>query len=167
MNSRTTRIILVSLTAFVILVWVAGMWAKADDRVAYPSDFRKWVHITTVLVGPQSPFFKTAGGIHHVYANDKAMKGYETGNFPDGAILVFDLLDTKETDGSTIEGSRQRIDVMVKDFKRFPATGGWGFERFLGDSETERPLTEEHRKLCFSCHEKRKSHDFVFSTFRK
>jgi len=164
MTRRTT---LIALAAFVILTWVVNMWARSDDPVAYPLDYRKWVHVTTVLVGPQSPFFKTAGGIHHVYANGKAMKGYETGKFPDGAILVFDLLDTKETDGATIEGARQRIDVMLKDTRRFPTTGGWGFERFLGDSETDRPLTEEHRKLCFSCHEKRKSHDFVFSTFRK
>lgn len=164
MTKRTTAIV---LAAFVTLTWVVTMRARSDSPIAYPLGYRKGVHVKTMLVGPQSPFFKTAGGIHHVYANDKAMTGYETGKFPDGAILVFDLLDTKETDGATIEGPRQRIDVMIKDTQRFQTTGGWGFERFLGDSETDRPLTEEHRGLCFSCHEKRKAHDFVFSTFRK
>ncbi len=45
--------------------------------------------------------------------------------------------------------------------------GGREFERFLGASETDRPLTEEHRGECFSCHERRKMHDFVFSEYPK
>ena len=93
---RTTLIVLATL---VILTWGVSMWARSDDPVAYPLDYRKWVRVTTVLVGPQSPFFKTGGGIHHIYANGKAMKGYETGKFPDGAILVFDLLIEKKRTG--------------------------------------------------------------------
>jgi len=162
----TKRLALI-LSPIAILALGVNLWAKSDHLVDYPLKYRNWVHVKTNLVGPQSPFFTSGGGIHHIYANDKALEGYETGKFPDGAILVFDLLDTKETQGVTSEGPRQRIDVMVKDSRRFPNTGGWGFERFLGDSRTERPLTEEHRALCFSCHEKRKANDFVFSTFRK
>jgi len=95
------------------------------------------------------------------------MQGYSGGKFPDGSTLVFDLRDAKERDGVTSEGVRQRIDVMLKDSRRFAATGGWGFERFMGDSETDRPLTEEHRQSCFNCHQARKDHDFVFSQYRK
>lgn len=95
------------------------------------------------------------------------MEGYATGEFLDGSVLVFELLGTKEKDGVTAEGDRQRVDVMLKDSKRFASTRGWGFERFLGDSETDRPLTEEHRAACFTCHEQAKDHDFVFSKYRK
>ena len=144
-----------------------GRVASAATEVPYPTGYRRWTHIRTMLVGPQSSFFETSGGIHHIYANDKAMEGYASGTFPDGAVMVFDLLNVKEKDGVTAEGARQRIDVMLKDSKLFAATGGWGFERFTGDSETDRPLTEEHRKLCFACHEQRKDHAYVFSTFRK
>ena len=49
--------------------------AASDNTVPYPEGYRKWVHVGTALVGPQSPFFATGGGIHHIYANDKAMKG--------------------------------------------------------------------------------------------
>lgn len=163
----TNRIISIVFVLVISFIATLPQQAALDSTVPYPDGYRKWVHVGTTLVGPQSPFFKTSGGIHHIYANDKAMKGYETGKFPDGAILVFDLLETREINGATIEGPRQRIDVMLKDARRFPNTGGWGFERFLGDSETDRPLTEEHRALCFSCHEKRKAQDFVFSMFRK
>ena len=141
--------------------------ASSSEKIPYPGDYRKWIHVKTQMVGSASPFFESGGGIHHIYANPAAMEGYRTGAFADGAEMVFDLLEARETAGVTVEGARSRIDVMLKDGKRFAATSGWGFERFAGDSETERPLTEEHRALCFSCHEKRKSHDFVFSDFRK
>jgi hypothetical protein len=150
-----------------VLFWALPQVAAPDTAIPYPNGYRKWVHVGTTLVGPTSPFFASNGGIHHIYANEKALKGYETGKFPDGAMIVFDLLTTKEFNGATLEGSRQRIDVMLKDAQRFPGTGGWGFERFLGDSDNDRPLTEERRGQCFSCHEKRKEQDFVFSKFRK
>ena len=115
MIKRMTSIVLIAL---VILIWALPHQAGSDERVPYPRDYRKWVHVGTALVGPQSPFFATGGGIHHIYANDKAMKGYEAGKFPDGAILVFDLLDTKEINGTTIEGPRQRIDVIDRKSTR-------------------------------------------------
>ncbi len=141
--------------------------ASQGEQIEYPRGYRGWTHVKSQLVGPQSVFFAAGGGIHHIYANDKAMEGYRTGKFGDGSILVFDLLETHETSGVTVEGARKRIDVMLKDGQRFTATGGWGFERFSGDSETERPLTEAHRKLCFDCHEQRREHEFVFTEYRK
>ena len=57
--------------------------------------------------------------------------------------------------------------MMSKDSRLYSATGGWGFERFGGDSKTDRPLTEEHRQQCFNCHAQKKDHDFVFSEFKK
>jgi len=145
----------------------AHLAAKTPYDVPYPTDFRTWTHVKTMLVGPQSPFFESSGGIHHIYANEKAMEGYATGTFPDGSVLVFDLRAIREKDGTIGESTRQRVDVMLKDSTRFSSTSGWGFERFLGDSQTDRPLTEEHRKLCFGCHEQAKKHDFVFSEYRQ
>ena len=148
-------------------IWALPHHAAPDATVAYPDGYRRWVHVGSTLVGPQSPFFAGSGGIHHIYANDQAMKGYETGKFPEGSILVFDLLETKELNGATIEGPRKRIDVMLKDTRRFPSTSGWGFERFVGDGPTNPTLTDEKRALCFNCHEKSKAQDFVFSKFRR
>ena len=135
--------------------------------VPYPEGYRRWAHVKSQVIGPESAFFGTGGGIHHIYANDAAMTGFEARRFPDGAILVFDLLEARTKDGITVEGARQRLDVMIKDAKRFPDSGGWGFERFVGDSKTERGLTEEHRALCFECHSRRKEEDFVFSEYRR
>ena len=163
----TKRITSIAFTLVMTFSWTFPQRAAPDSTVPYPNGYRKWVHVGTTLVGPQSPFFASSGGIHHIYANEKAVKGYETGTFPDGSTVVFDLLDTKELNGATIEGPRKRIDVMVKDAQRFPSTAGWGFERFIGDTETNPALTAEQKANCFSCHEKRKGQDYVFSTLRK
>jgi hypothetical protein len=53
------------------------------------------------------------------------------------------------------------MQVMVKDSKKYAATGGWGF----GDFEDGRPGSEELHKTCFSCHEPAKDHDFVFTHY--
>jgi len=141
--------------------------AVPGDPVVYPQGYRNWVHVKSALVGPQSPFFERVGGLHHIYANEKAMEGYRTGRFPDGSLLVFDLLETRESAGATAEGPRRFIDVMEKDSQRFAATGGWGYEEFKGDSQSERVLAPEAARKCHDCHAAAKDRDSVFSRFRK
>jgi hypothetical protein len=37
------------------------------------------------------------------------MKGYRTGRYQDGSIIVFDLLETETKDGLTTEGRRRYL----------------------------------------------------------
>ena len=53
------------------------------------------------------------------------------------------------------------MQVMVKDSKKYAATGGWGF----GDFKDGKPAGEAVIKTCFSCHEPAKDHDFVFTRY--
>ncbi len=141
---------------------------RADNtaEVPYPEGYRQWVRVKTAIIGPQSKAFKRFGGIHHIYANAKAMEGYKTGQFTDGAILVFDLLETLEQQGVTEEGTRRFVDVMVKDAKRFADTGGWGFEEFNGNSTTERNIKTLASTECFQCHKKQEQSGFVFTKYQ-
>jgi cytochrome P460 len=136
------------------------------DAVPYPAGYRQWTHIKSMVVLPSSSAFATGGGMHHVYANAAAISGLTSGRFPDGSVFVFDLLKATENAGVIASGERERLDVMVKDSKRYAATRGWGFERFMGNDTTP-SLTEEHRKLCVSCHDQRAEQDRVFSTFAR
>jgi len=54
---------------------------------------------------------------------------------------------------------------MEKDRARFKATGGWGFEAFKGDSQTERLVTDATAQ-CFGCHQRQKDNDFAFSGYQ-
>jgi cytochrome P460 len=165
--TRLRRVIFLALVVICITTWTLSLRAKPDDVVPYPAGYRLWAHVKTALVGPQNPAFENSGGIHHIYANEKAMDGYRTGRFPDGSVIVADFLETRESAGLTTEGQRRRIDVMLKDGKRYAATGGWGFEQFRGDSQTDRMVTAEIAAKCFACHSKQKERDSVFSEFRK
>jgi hypothetical protein len=135
------------------------------DTIPYPTDFRRWTHVKSEGSVPPSP--GTSAGIHHVYANAKALDGYLTGRFPEGAMIVADFMETRDSSGAIVEASRLRIDVMMKDSKRFGATGGWGYERFRGDSETDRLGTPEVVARCYDCHTRVKGNDFVFTRLRR
>jgi len=155
------------LLAILVVIGCFSLWAQLDDPNQFPKEFRKWAHVKSVLVGSQSIAFVTEGGIHHIYANEKALEGYETGRFPDGSVIVYDLLETKEIAGNTVEGATRRVDVMVKDTERYRTTGGWQFMSFPGGNQAGGKLTVERHATCIGCHAKRKDHDFVFSEFRK
>jgi hypothetical protein len=157
----------VALICATFFVLVAVSFSQLTTAVDYPEGYRHWTHVKSELIGPDSPAHKRFGGLHHIYANDKAMEGYESGKFPDGSVLIFDLLEVQIKDGVTTEGARRFVDVMQKDSKKFATSGGWGFEEFRGDSKTERNLNEQAKAECFACHTKRAQQDFVFSSFRK
>jgi hypothetical protein len=140
---------------------------RAGDEIPFPVDYRSWAVAKTALVGPQSPAFATEAGIHHIYANAKGLEGYETGKFPDGSILVYELLETKEASGVTTEGAVKRLDVMVKDSQRFKEGNGWDFASFRDGSRTGGTVPPERKAGCVRCHGQKKDHDSVFSDFRK
>jgi hypothetical protein len=155
------------IAAAAILTAGVCAWAASDDAVPYPEGYRQWVHVSSAYVGPESAGYEKNGGLHHIYANREAMEGYRTGRFPDGSTIVVDFLERRESKGVVNEGPRRRLDVMFKDSKRRGESGGWAFEQFKGDSQTERLVTAEIAADCFACHTQRKEQDFVFSTFRK
>jgi hypothetical protein len=154
------------LSRISLLTVSLALSAQVGETPSFPKEFRKWAHVKSVLVGPQSVAFATEPGIHHIYANDKALEGYESGKFPDGSVIVYDLLETKEVAGNTIEGQTRRVDVMIKQSERYASTGGWEFMSFSGNNQTNGNLTAARQAICAGCHAQRKNHDFVLSDFR-
>lgn len=135
--------------------------------VPYPQGYRQWTHVKTMQIKPGHPLYEAFGGIHHIYANAKAREGYRSGKFPDGAVLVFDLLEAKEEGAAVTEGPRKVLGVMHKDAAKYKDTGGWGFEGFKGDSRKERVVGDKAASACFQCHTSQKNHDYVFSRLKK
>ena len=133
--------------------------------VPYPDGYRNWTHVKTMLIQPGHALENPFQGIHHVYANKKALQGLETGQYDDGAVLTFDLLEYSEKEKTIQEGKRKLLGVMQKDTKKYGTTGGWGFEGFAGDSKTER-LTNDGGASCYGCHMPQKEQDYVFSKLR-
>ena len=153
-----------------ILVLASGLsctaaWAADGNKVNYPGDYRDWHHVKSMVIQPGHALENPFGGIHHVYANKKAVQGLKSGQYPDGAVLVFDLLKYNEGGNALQEGERKLVGVMQRNAKRFKATGGWGFEGFAGDSHDKR-LVSDGGKSCFACHAPEEKSAYVFSKLR-
>ena len=50
---------------------------------------------------------------------------------------------------------------MVKDSKKYAATGGWGFADFKNGKAGDKALHE----TCFPCHQPAKDRDYVFTHY--
>lgn len=159
--------------AAIFAAWSA--LAENGDSVAFPDGYRQWVHIASIIRGPQNPVFEKepctkpcAGGVFQYYANAKALEGYRTGKFPDGAIIADELIELREAPNqpstSYDGGARRGVGVMVKDSSRYAATGGWGFESFKGDSREAAHASGQ----CYACHNSlRKDHDLTFLSYKE
>jgi len=156
-------------TALLVVFTAAALsvGAAADGPIPYPTGFRDWAVVKSVLIQSGNPSFATEGGIHHIYANPAALAGYRSGSYADGATIVYELVETHETNHAITEGARLRVDVMVRDSKRFASSGGWGFERFKHGNEQERAVGDKTEEMCFGCHRKQEAKSFVFSVVRE
>ena len=140
--------------------------AVTSGKINYPAGYRDWSHIKSMVLQDGHALFNAFGGIHHIYANEKAKMVLQKGGvYPDGSVIVFDLLEAKSENSAVTEGARKVVGVMVKDSKAFGDTEGWGFEGFKADSQ-ERVVTNA-KESCFGCHISQKDKDYVFSTYRK
>lgn len=138
----------------------------SDHNVTYPTDYRSWTHLKSMVINKAHSLADPFEGIHHIYANEKAKEGLEKNSYEKGATFVFDLLKAEISKEATTEGERKFIGVMIYDPKKFSKTGNWGFEAFAGDSKTEK-VVKDAGVSCFSCHVGVEKQSFVFSTFRK
>jgi hypothetical protein len=89
---------------------------------------------------------------------------------PDGARMAkihWYAVPSTESPAPTIEpGKLHDIDFMVKDSKRFPNSGGWGYAQFNYDaaSETFKPFGTG--SACgYECHTRVKGKDYVFTAY--
>jgi hypothetical protein len=127
--------------------------------VTIPDGYRSWE-----LIGPAE---ETAplNELRVVLGNEIALKAYRDGTlpFPDGTVLVklaWKRIPSPEFEPASIPGPATTVQVMVKDSKRYAASGGWGFGRFVEG----RPADEAQHQTCFVCHQARvNGHDFVFT----
>jgi hypothetical protein len=57
----------------------------------------------------------------------------------------------------------RHAEFMVKDAKKYEATGGWGFARWLGKDQKPYGKDANFVQECFGCHQPVKDRDWVFT----
>jgi hypothetical protein len=166
MKSRTA---IAALTSILVIGVIASglLVGQTRPHVAFPEGYRDWTHVKSAVILEGHVNYNAFGGVHHVYANDRALTALkERAAFPDGAVLVFDLLEEQVENNAVTEGARKVIGVMEKDLDRFSETEGWGFEDFRLGDPSQRSVTDM-REQCLSCHESQRASDYVYSTYRR
>ncbi len=152
----------ISLLALMLVLLFAARSYSGGAAVSYPDGYRDWRHVKSMLILPGHPLEDPFGGLHHIYANEKAVEGLASGAYPDGAVFVFDLLQYEQADDTMQEGDRKLVGVMERNAKAFAKTGGWGFEGFAGSGKTER-LTDDGGDSCYQCHTDVEASSYVFT----
>jgi cytochrome P460 len=109
--------------------------------------------------------------MHMTYASPGSAEAYrKTGKFPDGTILVKEVMGTEHaqlTTGDAHWASGTKVwFVMIKDatgrYKNNPLWGnGWGWALFKSDAPTKQVATD-YKKDCFGCHIPAESTDWIY-----
>jgi hypothetical protein len=151
--------------ALALCLTCAAPALAADAAVAYPKGFRAWKHVKSMVINKGHPLYEAVGGIHHIYANPAALKGYQDRKWADGSVIVFDLFEAVDKDNAVSEGPRKAVVVMQRGARKFRATDGWGYQVF--DAKTRKgALDAKAAADCAACHHAQKAHGYVFSELR-
>jgi hypothetical protein len=134
-----------------------------------PPGYRDWKVVT---VAHEEGDLKD---IRAVLGNDVAIKAYREGKlpFPEGAIIgriAWKHIPSEENnksfgrEQSFVAGAPTEfyLQFMVKDSKKYAATGGWGYSSF---DQAAKPTPESAMKACFPCHQAVSNRDFIFSPY--
>lgn len=148
---------------FASCVLAQSLFAADVAPVPYPEGWRDWRHVKSMVLLPGHGLYEGLGGVHHVYANKKALQGYSSGRFPDGAIIVVDFFQEMAKDNAITEGARKVVAVAHKDSRRWKETGGWGWEAFPSGDRKQRAVGGNAASACFQCHTAKQDRDYIFS----
>jgi Cytochrome P460 len=146
--------------------------ARADGEatptfdITLPIGYRDWRVISVAHEAGNN------NDLRAILGNDLAIRTYRAGKlpFPDGTIiarLAWAYLPSEENnkvfgrDQSFVAGPPINVQFMVKDSKKYAATGGWGFAQFKDGKADEKAQLA----TCFPCHVPAKAADFVFSHY--
>ena len=131
-----------------------------------PSGYRDWKLVSVAREEGE------LNDIRAILANDRAVRAYRDGKpFPEGAIIarLAWSYDTSEENNkafgrpqSFVAGApKNGVQFMVKDSRKYAATGGWGYGHFNDGKSADRTVLQ----TCFPCHAAIKDRDYVFTRY--
>lgn len=136
--------------------------APAPNGITLPKGYKNWRLI--------SPSHRTDNNtLRVILGNDVAIEAARAGQtnpWPDGTILaklVWKDSTHPNWEKATVPGNFVHAEFMIKDSKKYAATGGWGFARWLGMEQKPYGKDAAFVQECFGCHTPVKSTDYVFT----
>jgi hypothetical protein len=177
-GARTKRIgsfLATIVTVAVVVVSIMLATGHADQSPApifvkeIPPGYRDWKLISVAHEEGE------LNDIRAILGNDIAIKAYREGKlpFPEGAIIArIAWRHVLSEENNKVFGRAQSfvpgeeppwyLQFMVKDSKKYAATGGWGYSQF--DKE-RKPGPDKDLNACFTCHQAIKERDYIFTRY--
>ena len=175
---RIAFLLLAVATLAGIVAYMAHASGQSDGDsspiygVKIPAGYRDWklIAVDHLLVAGKADQLRAQLG------NDIAIRAFKEGKvpFPDGAIIAaihWTRVPSEDNNKvlagpfpgaqSFVVGSLVNVQFMVKDSKKYAATGGWGFADFTDGKPGDKALHE----TCFPCHTPAKDRDYVFTRY--
>ena len=172
---RITLFMVAGATLAAVLAFTATATRQAAEETEpifvteIPQGYRDW---KLVSVAHEEGQLKD---IRAILGNEIAIKAYRDGNLPlpEGAIVGrIAWYHVPSEENNKVFGREQSfvageappwyLQFMVKDSKKYAATGGWGYAQFDKDGKSG---PESDLKKCFPCHQAIKDRDFVFTRY--
>jgi hypothetical protein len=139
--------------------------------VTIPPGYRDWkmIAVDQLVIGNVDQLRAQLG-------NEIAIKAFKEVKlpYPDGTIIAalhWNRVPSEDNNKvlagpfpgaqSFVVGSAVNVQFMVKDSKKYAATGGWGF----ADFKDGKPGDEALHQTCWPCHQPAKNRDFVFTHY--
>jgi cytochrome P460 len=179
LRTAATSIAAAGIAIAVMLAASGGRAISGQDKytVQVPnglsfSEFRGYEDWQTVAVS------QTGDLIEVILGNPAMIDAYRAGApgngkpFPDGAKMAKIHWKGKKSaeapEPTTVPDTLHDIDFMVKDSKRFSASGGWGYAQFNYDNASEAFTPDGTGSDCgYACHTIVAKKDYVFTAYGK
>jgi len=163
----------------VALAVLGGKAVSAQDKytVRVPnglafSEFRGFEDWQTVAVSQSGDLIEV------ILANPVMIDAYRAGvpgngsKFPDGSKMAKIHWNAKKSAEApaptTVPDTLHDIDFMVRDSRRFPATGAWGYAQFNHDAASDTFTPNGSGSDCgYACHTIVAAKDYVFTAYGK
>lgn len=148
-----------------------SLYVDQSGNISLPKDYKqKWAHLGSWAVAKKRT--EAVHEMHDVYTQPETIPAFnKTGEFPDGAVLVKEVHNTKAgrlTAGHATWTADVKIwFVMIKDRKsRFDDNDhwgdGWGWALFEAKDPTKN-VSAGYDTSCISCHIPAEETDWVYT----
>jgi Cytochrome P460 len=156
-----------ALTVAGVTAYAASQQPAVPILTALPPGYRDW---RLISVAHEEG---SLNDIRAILGNDKAADAYRAGTlpFPDGSIiarLAWHYVPSEENNKvfghaqSFVAGAPTNVQFMVKDSKKYAATGGWGYAQF----NDGKPVADQALiSGCYPCHVPVKDRDYLFTHY--
>jgi hypothetical protein len=133
----------------------------APNGIEFPLGYKDWKTISSTERFDNHT-------MREILGNDVAIQAIaknEINPWPDGTVFAkVAWSEAPEEAGVVRAGDFKQVEFMIKDSKKYAATAGWGWARWVGANLQPYGKSPGFSRECVSCHTPVSQNDYVYTT---